>query len=111
MFGLERVRPAVVADGLAEVQVRWPNVPIVFCENRALAEEWTYRYLAAAYVELGARRDTAGLEQSLPAARVLGPAPATIAGIRAWVLAEGLPVSDRGRLRPEIVAAYQRAHC
>jgi len=33
------VRPALVADGLAEVQVRWPNVPIVFCETRQLAEE------------------------------------------------------------------------
>jgi hypothetical protein len=47
IFALERVRPAVVADGLAELQVRWPNVPIVFCETRKLAEEWTYRFLAA----------------------------------------------------------------
>lgn len=49
IFKLERVKPAVIADGLAELQVRWPNVPIVFCDNRKLAEEWTYRYLAAAY--------------------------------------------------------------
>ena len=42
------VRPAVIADGLAEFQVRWPSVPIVFAETRPLAEEWTYRYLAAA---------------------------------------------------------------
>ena len=48
IFKLDRVRPALVADGLAEVQVRWPNVPIVFCETRQLAEEWTYRFLAAA---------------------------------------------------------------
>jgi hypothetical protein len=41
--------PAAVADGLAEYQVRWANVPIVFCETRQLAEEWTYRFLAAAY--------------------------------------------------------------
>jgi hypothetical protein len=40
---------ALVADGLAECQVRRPNVPIVFCETRPLAEEWTYRYLAAAH--------------------------------------------------------------
>jgi ERCC4-type nuclease len=53
VFALERVRPSVIADGLAELQVRWPNVPIVFCENRKLAEEWTYRYLAAARTELG----------------------------------------------------------
>lgn len=50
LFAQTRVRPAVVADGLAELQVRWPNVPIVFCETRKLAEEWTYRFLAAALV-------------------------------------------------------------
>ena len=48
VFGLDRVRPVLVADGLAELQVRWPTVPIVFCETRKLAEEWTYRWLAAA---------------------------------------------------------------
>lgn len=48
VFALDRVRPALVADGLAELQVRWPTVPIVFCETRKLAEEWTYRWLAAA---------------------------------------------------------------
>ena len=49
IFKQDRVRPALVADGIAECQVRWPNVPIVFCETRSLAEEWTYRYLAAAH--------------------------------------------------------------
>ncbi len=34
IFKLDRVRPAMIADGLAELQVRWPNVPIVFCETR-----------------------------------------------------------------------------
>ncbi len=48
VFALDHIRPAVVADGLAELQVRYPEVAIVFCENRKLAEEWTYRYLAAA---------------------------------------------------------------
>ena len=43
VFTLDRVRPALVADGLAELQVRWPTIPIVFCETRKLAEEWTYR--------------------------------------------------------------------
>lgn len=58
IFTLTRVRPALVADGLAELQVRWPTIPITFCDNRKLAEEWTYRYLAAAHTwaseELGA---------------------------------------------------------
>lgn len=49
IYKQDRARPALVADGLAECQVRWPNVPIVFCETRGLAEEWTYRYLAAAH--------------------------------------------------------------
>jgi hypothetical protein len=29
-----RVRPTTVADGLAELQLRWPAIPIVFCETR-----------------------------------------------------------------------------
>jgi hypothetical protein len=40
-------------DLLATVQVRYPEIPIVFCETRALAEEWTYRFLGAALAELG----------------------------------------------------------
>ena len=38
-------------DLLARVQVRYPEIPIVFGETRALAEEWTYRYLGAALAE------------------------------------------------------------
>jgi len=34
VFKLDRVRPAMIADGLVELQVRWPNVPIVFCQTR-----------------------------------------------------------------------------
>lgn len=49
LFKQRHARPAVVADTLAEYQVRWPTIPIVFCETRSLAEEWTYRYLAAAW--------------------------------------------------------------
>jgi hypothetical protein len=56
VFALEYVRPALVADGLAELQVRWPTVPVVFCDNRKLAEEWTYRYLAAAHAWAQAER-------------------------------------------------------
>jgi hypothetical protein len=58
IFALTHVRPAVVADLLAEMQVRWPNVPIMFCETRKLAEEWVYRFLAAAQVWEG--QDLAG---------------------------------------------------
>ena len=47
-----RVRPAFMADLLARVQVRTPNVPIVYAENRRLAEDWTFRFLATAWREL-----------------------------------------------------------
>lgn len=47
-----------LADMLARVQVRYPEVPIVFLETRPLAEDWTYRFLAAALSEtLPARSD------------------------------------------------------
>jgi hypothetical protein len=48
VFRLTYVAPAMVAEMLASAQVRYPNVPIVFCENRQLAQEWTYRFLGAA---------------------------------------------------------------
>jgi hypothetical protein len=38
----------MVAETLAAAQVRYPNVPIVFCENRQLAQEWAHRFLGAA---------------------------------------------------------------
>jgi ERCC4 domain len=49
LFKQRHARPAAIADALADYQVRWPTLPIVFCETRPLAEEWTYRYLAAAW--------------------------------------------------------------
>lgn len=51
IFKLGHVRPALVADMLGECQVRWPSVPIVFAENRKLAQEWTFRFLGAAVRE------------------------------------------------------------
>ena len=139
VFKLTRVRPAVVADGLAELQVRWPSVPVVFTETRKLAEEWTYRWLAAALEAaaedlLGADRlaDLAGAGVLAPdgwpptprrlrvspgelsgaepsGAEPAGAAPPT-AQVRAWARGAGLAVSDRGRLRPEVLAAYADAH-
>ncbi len=41
VFKLDRIRPAVVADALAELQIAWPAIPIVFTDTRPLAEEWT----------------------------------------------------------------------
>ncbi|WP_196776821.1 ERCC4 domain-containing protein [Haloechinothrix halophila] len=113
IFKLDRMRPADVADGLAELQVRWSEVPIVFCENRQLAEEWTYRYLAAARQWADTERDA--LPRIVPAAdsetsgAPAAPEPST-AEVRAWAMNQGLPVSDRGRLRPEVWQAWRDAH-
>lgn len=110
IFRLEHVRPALVAEGLAECQVRWPSVPIVFCETRALAQEWTFRFLGAA---LAAHRDDeagAVLAASLPEAGVLARPEPTTADVRRWALDFGLPVSDRGTLKPEVWAAYRHHH-
>lgn len=108
LFKLEHVRPSVVADVLAEAQVRYPGVPIVFTETRPLAEEWTYRFLAAALMQSEQEDAAAGLE--FPEAGPLPPREPTTAQVRAWAAAEGLPVSDRGWLRPEIWDAYRSAH-
>jgi hypothetical protein len=51
VFKLAHVAPGFVADLLGALQVRYPQVPIVFCDNRALAEEWTFRYLGAALAQ------------------------------------------------------------
>lgn len=48
VFRLAQVAPSMVAEMLAAAQVRYPNVPIVFCETRPLAQEWAYRFLGAA---------------------------------------------------------------
>lgn len=106
------IRPAAVADGLAECQVRWPNVPIVFCETRSLAEEWTYRYLAAAYTwaaeEAEAIRRTGDpAPDSPPSEPATQPAPAAI---RAWAQARGIDVSDRGRIPLAVRQAFEIAN-
>ncbi|GIU99219.1 MAG: hypothetical protein KatS3mg014_0835 [Actinomycetota bacterium] len=51
LFGLEHVSGAWLADMLARLQLRYPEVPIVFADSRRFAEEWTYRFLAAALAE------------------------------------------------------------
>lgn len=48
VFKNEFVDGGWLADLLARLQIRYPSVPIVFCETRKLAEEWTFRYPGAA---------------------------------------------------------------
>ena len=109
VFKSQHVRPAVIADGLAECQLRWPCVPVLFLETRALAQEWTYRFLAGA---LAAAEHEYGGEvavRELAPARPLAPADPTPAEVRAWAMQQGIPVSDRGRVKREVVEAYRAA--
>ncbi|MEO8829558.1 ERCC4 domain-containing protein [Lapillicoccus sp.] len=129
VFKLDWVRPAMVADGLAELQVRWPDVPIVFCETRPLAEEWTYRYLAAAHawaeteravtdrmgIALAAKQAKVSLATPLPTPQPTDQptaqpttAPPT-AQVRAWANAAGILVPERGRLHGDIWQAWRLA--
>jgi hypothetical protein len=111
IYTLTHARPAAVADTLAEMQVMFGSVPIVFCQTRKLAQEYTYRYLAAALQWAADTEDSAtafgGADHTdgAPAS----PQPST-AEVRAWAVDVGLKVSDRGRLRPEILAAWHEAH-
>ncbi len=111
VYKQDRVRPALVADGLAECQIRWPNVPIVFCDTRGLAEEWTYRYLAAAHgwatAESAAiERMSSPPEPSPPQPRQTGPSPTEI---RDWARRHGLEVPERGRIPASVRQAWERS--
>ncbi|MGV0872062.1 ERCC4 domain-containing protein [Mycolicibacterium sp. XJ879] len=112
VFKLDWVRPAVVTDALAELQIRWPNVPIVFCETRQLAEEWTYRFLAAAHA--WTTTEHAALQRISPAtvdvSQAAAPPGPSTAEVRAWARTAGLAVPDRGRLRPDIWQAWHDAN-
>jgi hypothetical protein len=111
IFTLEHARPAVVLDGLAELQVAFSNVPITFCETRKLAQEFVYRYLAAADTWW---TDSTDLSAVLGAEPILTRAPnepePSTAEVRAWARQAGLPVPDRGRLQPTVWQAWRNAH-
>jgi hypothetical protein len=109
VFRLHHVRPAVVADGLAECQVNWPNVPIVFCETRQLAQEWTYRFLAAAASVYETDRAAVGVVAELAPAGPLTPADPTPAEVRRWAVGAGYTISDRGRVPAHVVEAFREA--
>lgn len=51
LFKLEHVPGAWLADVLARLQVRYPEVQVVFADSHKFAEEWTYRFLAAALAD------------------------------------------------------------
>jgi len=49
LFSLRHVPAAFIADALARLQVRYPEIPVVFADSRKFGEEWTSRFLAAAF--------------------------------------------------------------
>jgi hypothetical protein len=109
MFKLPHASGARLAEALAEAQARFPTVPVVFCESRPLAQEWTYRWLGACLTELSAVGSTAELEDSFAPGGQVPAAPPSSAEIRAWARSEGLDVSDRGRIPTAVVRAFSAA--
>lgn len=111
------MRPSAAADAVAELQVRYPTIPIVFCDNRKLAQEWTFRFLGAVSVwwetEQHVVREVDGPEVSLfTTTRPTPPPPEepTTAQVRAWARGYGIEVQDRGRLRPDVWEAWRAAN-
>lgn len=116
IFKLAHVSGATVAESLAEAQARFPSVPIVFCENRSLAQEWVYRWLGACRREHELRAATALVEATFAPGGPLpdpGPPPARRglpgeeATIRAWALSQGVTVSARGRVSMAVRRAWE----
>lgn len=104
------VTSGVFAEGLAEAQVRFPGVPIVFCETRPLAQEWTYRFLGAALAHHLDDEPARDRTDALPTAGPLAPALPTPSEIRAWAIANGHPVSSKGRIPAPVLDAFNTAH-
>jgi hypothetical protein len=109
VFKLEHVRPAVVADALGEAAARFPTVPIVFAETRPLAQEWAYRFLGAALAHHHDDTRATSLAADLPPAGAVPPPEPTSAEVRAWARQQGIAVADRGRLHPDLWAAFSDA--
>lgn len=110
IFAAAHVRPAVVAEALAELAVRVPSVPVIFAENRKLAQEWTYRFLGAALAHVEEDQGAEALLTTLSHAGPLPPAEPLTSEIRRWAVQQGLGVSDRGRIAAEVRQAYDQAH-
>jgi hypothetical protein len=51
LFKLAHVNGDWLADQLARLEVRYPEVTIVFADSRRYAEDWTYRFLATALAD------------------------------------------------------------
>ena len=125
IFQHEYVAGAKLAESVAEAQTRFPSVPIVFCENRRLAQEWVYRWLGACRHELSLDRASGEFDpRDPPGARDPAPDPPAASAaapgekpsgpssgeLRSWARIAGLEVPQRGRVPAAIRAAWHEAH-
>ena len=51
LYKLEHVNGNWLADQLARLEVRYPEVHLVFADSRRYAEDWTYRFLTTALTD------------------------------------------------------------
>jgi hypothetical protein len=102
LFKREYVAGATLAEAVAEAQVRFPRVPIVFCDNRKMAEEWTYRWLGAVLHEwrLSQRTDIVVADLEGPSAHP--------GEIRAWAVTHGIEVPAKGRIPARVRQAWEK---
>ena len=109
LFKVPHQPGARIAENLAEAQARFPSVPVVFCETRPLAQEWTYRWLGACLTELAAARSTADVEHSFAPGGPVPDVPPSPAEVRAWARLQGVAVSDRGRIPADVIRRFQES--
>lgn len=129
VFQQPQGRGSTAAEAIAEAQARFPSVPIVFCETRALAQEWIYRWFGACLLEWRTARATADVEDTFATApdaiaqldrgfagdTRAGPADQTSRGpsaaeLRAWAKLQGLDVPDRGKIPNRVHRAWRASH-
>ncbi len=51
LYKLEHVSGNWLADQLARLEVRYPEVHLLFADSRRFAEDWTHRFLATALTD------------------------------------------------------------
>jgi len=51
LYKLEHVNGNWLADQLARLEVRYPEVHLMFADSRRFAEDWTYRFLTTALTD------------------------------------------------------------
>jgi hypothetical protein len=85
-------------------------VPIVFCDNRKLAQEWAFRFLAASLRAVLDDPHGEAFFDALAPGDPLPPRAPSAADVRAWAAEQGLRVSDRGKIPAALRRAYDEAH-